>query len=131
MATRRHPPPIDPEYEPDVAIAILPSNAPVGKILTILERDGGVILEDFVDAEELKNIDKIEESTKEGDDQPHTGFPQIPTETRVVSGLVGRSKTVAGICEGSLLTSLREEILTDHFSITCEQFTDQYRIDPS
>ncbi|KAH7007776.1 hypothetical protein EDB80DRAFT_459624 [Ilyonectria destructans] len=131
VATRRHPPPIDPEYEPDVAITILPSNAPVGKILAILERDGGVILENFVGAEELKNIDKeIEESTKEGDDHPHTGFPQIPAETRVVSGLVGRSRTVAGICEGSLLTSLREEILTDHFSITREQFTDQYRIDP-
>lgn len=131
VVTRRHPAPLDPTYEPDVAITKLPATAPIEKILAVLDRDGGLILEDFASPEELVNIDKeLKQSEKEEDRQPHTGFPQIPSETHLVAGLVGKSRTVAALCERPVLSQLREEILTEHFSVTREQFTDQYRIDP-
>ncbi|KAI1387140.1 uncharacterized protein F4822DRAFT_405567 [Hypoxylon trugodes] len=128
---RQPAPPINPSYKPDVEITKLPADTPYGKVLEVLERDGGVIIENFATAEDLEAIEReIKESKKPEDDQPHTGFPIIPSETRVISGLVGRSKTVADICERPLLTKLREEILTEHFSITRERYTDHYRIDP-
>lgn len=131
VATRRYPTPIDPAYKPEVAIAKLAADAPIERILEVLDRDGGVILEDFVSLEELVNIEKeIEVSTRDEDAEPHTGFPQIPSETHLVSGLVGKSKTMASICEKPALTKLRDEILTDHFSITRELYTDTYRIEP-
>ncbi|KAH8895572.1 hypothetical protein GQ53DRAFT_715289 [Thozetella sp. PMI_491] len=131
VATRPAPAPIDPAYEPAVSITKLPATASVDEILAILDRDGGVILESFASQAELRNIEvEIEESKTSEDGQPHTGFPQIPSQTHLVPGLVGRSKTMASLCERPVLARLREEILTDHFSITREQFTDQYHIDP-
>ncbi|KAH8587743.1 hypothetical protein B0O99DRAFT_526259 [Bisporella sp. PMI_857] len=130
-ATRLQPVPIDPAYTPDVEITRLPANAPIEKILDVLDCEGGLILENLVSQDELDSIAKeIEESAKEEDGLPHTAFPQIPTETRLVSCLVGRSKTVAAICETPVLAKLREEVLTDHFSVTREGVTDHYRIDP-
>jgi len=131
VATRPPPPPIDPAYTPDVAITKLPANAPIDTILEVLNRDGGLILENLASQDEMDSITKeMEESANEVDGLPHTAFPQIPKETRLVGGLVGRSKTVAAICERPVLMKLREEILTDHFPITREGITDQYRIDP-
>lgn len=131
VTTRRYPEPIDPSYVPEVSITKLPATAPIGKILAILDRDGGIILEEFATAEELQKIeDEIKESHEEDNGKTHTGLPIIPSETRVVPGLVGRSKTVAELCERPVLNQLREEILVDKFSVTREKFTDHYRIDP-
>lgn len=131
VAKRIYPQPLDPSYVPKVSITRLPATAPIEKILAILDRDGGIILEDFATAEELQQIeDEIKESHSEDNGKTHTGLPIIPSETRVVPGLVGRSKTVAELCERPILNQLREEILIDKFSVTREQFTDHYRIDP-
>ncbi|EEA27087.1 hypothetical protein TMatcc_004638 [Talaromyces marneffei ATCC 18224] len=131
VETRRYPEPLDSSYVPEVSITKLPATAPIEKILAILDRDGGIILEDFATAEELQNIEaEIKESEREDNGKPHTGLPIIPSETRVVPGLVGRSKTVAELCERPVLNQLREEILVDKFSVTREQFTDHYKIDP-
>lgn len=131
VAPRPSPLPIDPGYKPDVAIAKIPANAPIERILEVLDRDGGVILENLASPEDLENIAKeLEESRRAGDEQPHAGFPNIPSETRLVAGLVGKSKTMAGICERPVLTKLREEILTHRFAVTREAFTDHYKIDP-
>ncbi|RDW72861.1 putative phytanoyl-dioxygenase protein [Coleophoma cylindrospora] len=133
LATTVRPPPapIDPSYKPDVEITKLPANSSMERILEVLDRDGGLILENLASEDELDNIAKeIEASAIKEDELPHSAFPQIPSQTRLVSGLVGRSKTVAAICETPVLTKLREEILTDHFSITREGITDQYTIDP-
>lgn len=131
VATRRYPEPLDPSYVPEVSITKLPATAPIEKILAILDRDGGIILEDFATAEELQSIEsEIKESEREDNGKTHTGLPIIPSETRVVPGLVGRSKTVAELCERPVLNQLREEILVDRFSVTREQFTDHYKIDP-
>ncbi|KAF3404342.1 Dioxygenase trt7 [Talaromyces pinophilus] len=131
VATRRYPEPLDPSYVPGVSITKLPATAPIEKILAILDRDGGVILEDFATVEELQSIEnEIKESEREENGKTHTGLPIIPSETRVVPGLVGRSKTVAELCERPVLNQLREEILVDRFSVTREQVTDYYKIDP-
>lgn len=130
VAIRPQPVPIDPAYKPDVEITRLPANSPIEKILNVLDRDGGLILENLVNQDELDRIAKEIEEAKEDDEKPHTGFPTIPSETHLVSGLVGRSKTMAAICESPILSELRKEILTEHFSVTREGVTDHYRIDP-
>ncbi|KAI1250252.1 hypothetical protein MGN70_007305 [Eutypa lata] len=131
VVQRPRPSPIDPGYKPDVAITKLPANAPLQRILDVLDRDGGVILENLASPEELDDISKeLEESRRDGDDQPHAAFPQIPSETRVVGGLVGKSKTIANVCERPVLTKLRGEILTHRFTVTREMYTDHYNIDP-
>jgi swainsonine biosynthesis dioxygenase SwnH1/2 len=84
-----------------------------------------------VSLDDLQRIQtEIQESKSEEDGQPHTGFPNIPNQTNLVPGLVGRSKTIAGICERPVLAKLREEILMEEFSITRERYTDHYRINP-
>ncbi|ETI26750.1 hypothetical protein G647_10195 [Cladophialophora carrionii CBS 160.54] len=51
------PPPIDVSYTPQVSVTTLPATAPIAEILSVLERDGGVILKDLVSAQQLKSIE--------------------------------------------------------------------------
>lgn len=48
----------------------------------------------------------------------------IPKETLVVPGLVGKSPTMAKICESPILESLRSTILTDRFRVLREGMQD-------
>lgn len=52
------PPPIDVSYQPETTITTIPATHPIEYILSILERDGGVILKDLVSPHELAAIDE-------------------------------------------------------------------------
>ncbi|CAG8909172.1 unnamed protein product [Penicillium egyptiacum] len=108
--------PIDPSYQPKTSIVKVPANAPTEHILAIIERDGGMILEKLVSQGELASI---EEESKPWYDKKrrHTdlkatigsdAFHTIPRQTIVVPGLVGKSDTIAAICEHPVLEQLRE-----------------------
>lgn len=115
------PPPIDSSYQPQAALTTIPANTPVEYILAILERDGGVILKDFASQEELAAIEEeLKPWTKDqGCEQKHA-FHIIPPQTFLLPGLVGKSKTVAKICEKPILEDLRREILLEKFTANRE-----------
>jgi len=122
------------DYKPSARIVELPASAPIEEILSVIDRDGGVILNDLVSAEELESIEKeIEKYTKgdryEDDEAFFKGL--IPQETLLIGGLVGKSETLAKICaENRVLEQLRKEILTDIGMRRVENYDLPYHIDP-
>lgn len=132
------PNPIDPSYQPKSSISTIPASTPIDYILPILERDGGVILKDLVSQDELNSINQ---ELKGWSSKPrrHLGskektegdaFPTIPAKTFLVPGLVGKSKTVAQICERPVLEELRQRILLDEFTVNRENFLEPNTIEP-
>ena len=124
------PAPIDSSYEPQVAIRKIPANAHIQDILTIIEQDGGVILTDMVSEEQLAAIDADVEyerarvPTTEG-----SALHIIPKETLAVPGLIGKSDTMAELCEHPVLEQLRKHILEHRFSVIREQIVEENVID--
>ncbi|KAI4195118.1 MAG: hypothetical protein LQ350_007396 [Teloschistes chrysophthalmus] len=94
------PEPFPPDYRPLTHIAELSASAPVEEILSVIDRDGGVILNGLVSHEELRAIDKELEIFVKGDRGEDEGFFKglVPQETILIGGLVGKSDTLAKIC---------------------------------
>ncbi|KAH7109040.1 hypothetical protein EDB81DRAFT_849424 [Dactylonectria macrodidyma] len=119
---RGHPQPTDPSYEPTTSVASISADAPIGEILAIPERDGGWLcmgIDIDVKAHQ-KNVKSTENSA----------LHIIPIETLAVPGLVGKTPTVAKICEFPVLEQLRTHILKDEFSIIREDYVEENAIDP-
>ncbi|OOO12172.1 Phytanoyl-CoA dioxygenase [Aspergillus oryzae] len=130
------PAPIDPSYQPTASIEKVPSTTPIEYILAILERDGGVILTDLVSKDELSAIEqdlkpwkqkhrRHLDPTVDGD-----AFTTIPPQTTLIPGLVGKSKTIAQICEHPVLEQLRQRILRDDFVLYREGNAEPNTLDP-
>lgn len=118
-------------YEPDVLIKKLPANASIEDILTVLEEDGGIILTDLISTDQLATIDADVEFQKEkAPTTEGSALSIIPKETLAVPGLVGKSDTVAKICEHPVLEQLRKQILEYRFSVIREDFVEENVIDP-
>lgn len=136
--TPTYPEPIDPSYRPKVSIAKVPATTPIEYILAIIERDGGVILEDFASAAELDAISNevkpwSQVQRQSASDNPSAktdAFTIMPEQTIIVPGLVGKSKTAADICEKPILEELRQNILTEKFNVHREDFVEPNTIDP-
>jgi swainsonine biosynthesis dioxygenase SwnH1/2 len=126
------PEPIDPSYTPTASITQLPATSPVEDILTVLDRDGGIILTDFASLEDLAAIDRDVEAHRAQTRTTEKGALQIiPKETLAVPGLVGKSPTMVKICESSpILENLRTEILQDKFTVKREDIVEENVIDP-
>lgn len=126
-----HPDPIDASYKPSASITRLPADAPIDSILDVIERDGGLILTNFASAEQLAAIDDdVSKHAESARSQGTSGIPIIPKETLVVPGLVGKSDTVAQICESPVLDEIRSRILSDTFTVQREDIAEENRIDP-
>ncbi|RAQ52625.1 phytanoyl-CoA dioxygenase [Aspergillus flavus] len=130
------PAPIEPSYQPTASIEKVPSTTPIEYILAILERDGGVILTDLVSKDELSAIEqdlkpwnqkhrRHLDPTVDGD-----AFTTIPPQTTLIPGLVGKSKTVAQICEHPVLEQLRQRILRNDFVLYREGNAEPNTLDP-
>jgi swainsonine biosynthesis dioxygenase SwnH1/2 len=126
------PQPFDPSYKPKVSITKLPANSPIEEILKVIERDGGVILTDFVPTEELAAVDADVESYRaKTRSTEKSAMHIVPKETLAVPGLVGKSPTMAKICgEHPVLESLRKNILEERFSVIREDHIEENCIDP-
>lgn len=124
------PPPLDPTYKSTVKIAELPITASVDEMIDILDRDGGLILNDLVTSEQLSQIEK-DTSPWTGDNAiVHNGFAIVPKETHLVGGLVGKSPTIATLCEHPHLVELRKRILTDHGHGPQEEIQYPWHVEP-
>ena len=124
-------PPIDASYQPSRAVTKIPATSPLEEILANLDRDGGVILTDFVS---LESLDKIDEElgpyTKPAGD--HAGYDNlIGKNTVVVAGLVGKSDTIANILDtNETIEKLLKIILEERYTAVFEQHTEDIVVEP-
>ena len=124
-------PPIDASYQPSTAITRIPATSSLEEILAILERDGGVILTDFVSLENLDKIDEeLEPYTKRIGDHP--GYDDlVGKKTLVIPGLVGKSDTIANILDtNEILEKLLKVILEERYPAVFEQHTEELVVEP-
>lgn len=93
-------------------------------------RDGGLIIDDFVSPKDMDKI-KSEIAAAEGDIvRDNSAIGIVPKETKLTPGLVGKSDTIASVCEAPLLTSLRNELLADEWIINREGIEEVRALDP-
>ncbi|KAK1140646.1 hypothetical protein N8T08_009958 [Aspergillus melleus] len=133
------PSPIDPDYKPPRSLKTIPASTPIEYILARLERDGGVILRDRVSPHDLAAIStelepwngRLARHPAEGEaSSSGDAFTTIPAQTTLVPGLVGKSPTVAQICELPVLGGLRQRILRDEFTVNREGHMEPNVINP-
>ncbi|KAF2965340.1 hypothetical protein GQX73_g8243 [Xylaria multiplex] len=121
----------DPSYKPSRAITKLPATSSLEDILAVMERDGGVILTDFVS---LETLDKIDEEL-----EPYTGAIKesdsydnfIGKKTLVIPGLVSKSDTIANILDtNETIEKLLKVLLEERYTAVYEGHTEEIVIDP-
>lgn len=86
---------------------------------------------DFATSEELASIDEdieIYRGTTQSTEK--SALHIIPKETLSVPGLVGKSPTIAKLCESPVLEKLRTSMLQESFGVIREDFIEENTIDP-
>ncbi|RMZ73568.1 phytanoyl- dioxygenase [Pyrenophora seminiperda CCB06] len=124
-------PAIEASYQPSRSVTKIPATSPLDKILEILERDGGVILTDFVSCETLDKIDmELEPYTKPPvDSDSYDDF--IGKKTLVIPGLVGKSDTIANILDtNETIEELLKVILEERYPAVFENHTEELVVEP-
>ena len=124
-------PPVDASYQPSRVITKIPATSSLEEVLAILERDGGVVLTDFVSPETLDKIDEeLEPYTKPiVDNDSYNDF--IGKKTLVIPGLVGKSDTIANILDtNEMIEKLLKVILEESYPAVFEQHTEKLVVDP-
>ncbi|KAI1179731.1 phytanoyl-CoA dioxygenase [Nemania sp. FL0916] len=125
------PPPIDPSYVPSVSLTKLPATAPIQSIISILERDGALILTDLVSSHDVAAINnEIEPYVEKAKAETHAAYDLIPKQTVMVPGVVGKSPTMARIAEFEVIDKLRTSVLQKKCSATWEDRTEEFTIGP-
>ncbi|CAG8980672.1 hypothetical protein HYALB_00007164 [Hymenoscyphus albidus] len=127
---RPPPPPLDADYKPSVRIAELPIIASVDEMIEILDRDGAFILNNLLSPEQLAQVEKDTLDWTGDKAINQNGLAIVPKETLLVGGLVGKSPTMASLCEHPHLVELRRRILTEEGSRQQEEIDYPYHIDP-
>lgn len=124
------PTPFSVDYRPSSYIEELSANAPIEELISAIDRHGGIIVNDLLSIEQLQCVEQeLQVHSKERDED---GFFKglVPQETQLIGGLVGKSDTLAKICEHPVLEELRKTILTDHGKRRVEEYDLPYHIDP-
>jgi swainsonine biosynthesis dioxygenase SwnH1/2 len=131
MAAIPHPPPLDPSYHPTASVKHLPKTASLEDVISVLEQDGGLIIDNFVSPQDVSQVasDVAKHHNIVDEKLETTAISIIPKETVLTPGLVGLSPTVAEICEHPLLDGLRKKILTDTWTVTREGYEDHRSTD--
>ncbi|TGJ83466.1 hypothetical protein E0Z10_g5291 [Xylaria hypoxylon] len=124
-------PHFDASYQPSREITKIPATSSLEEILTLLDRDGAVILTDFIS---LETLDKIDEEL-----QPYT-HPIVENDsydnfigkkTLVLPGLVGKSDTVANILDtNETIEKLLKVILEERHPAVFEEHTEELVVEP-
>ncbi|KAK5989563.1 Dioxygenase swnH2 [Cladobotryum mycophilum] len=130
-STLRLLPPIDASYQPSRAVTKIPATSSLEEILAILERDGGVILTDFVSPETLDKVDEeLEPYTKPPvDSDSYDNF--IGKKTLVIPGLIGKSDTLADLLDtNETIDKLLTTLLEERYPAVWEEHTEDLVVDP-
>lgn len=124
-------PPIDASYQPARAITKIPATSSLDEILAHLERDGGVILTDFVSLETMNRInDELEPYVKPiAETDGYDDF--IGRKTLVIPGLVGKSDTIANILDNNeTIDKLLKVLLEERYPAVFENHTEELVTEP-
>lgn len=124
-------PPIDASYQPSRAVTKIPATSSLDEILAILERDGGVILTNFVPLETMDKIDEDLEPymTPIAETDGYDNF--IGRQTLVMAGLVGKSDTIANILDtNETIEKLLEVILEERYPAVFETHVEELVSEP-
>jgi len=124
-------PPIDASYQPARAIPKIAAMSSHEDILAALEKDGGVILTDFVSVETMNNINEELEpwATASTNNEGYNNF--IGKKTVVTPGLVGKSDTIANIIDtNEIFDQLLQTILLEQYTATFESHTEELVTEP-
>lgn len=125
------PSPIDSSYVPSVSITRIAATAPIEDMITILERDGALILTNLVANQDIADVNsEIEPYVDRARAETHSAYDLIPKQTIVVPGVVGKSPTMANIAEFEVIDALRTSILQKSCTATWEDRTEHFNIDP-
>jgi ectoine hydroxylase-related dioxygenase (phytanoyl-CoA dioxygenase family) len=130
-STPRLLPPIDASYQPPKAVTKIPATSSLDEILAHLERDGGVILTDFVSQETMDKVDEeLEPYNKPiAETDGYDNF--IGRKTLVIPGLVGKSDTIANILDtNETIEKLLKIILEERYSAIFENHTEELVTEP-
>jgi ectoine hydroxylase-related dioxygenase (phytanoyl-CoA dioxygenase family) len=130
-STPRLLPPIDASYQPSKAVTKIPATSSLDEILAHLERDGGVILTDFVSQETMDKVDEeLEPYNKPiAETDGYDNF--IGRKTLVIPGLVGKSDTIANILDtNETIEKLLKIILEERYSAIFENHTEELVTEP-
>lgn len=124
-------PPIDPSYKPQTGLKKLPVTTSLPTLLSTLSHDGALILTNLATPSTLSAIeDELQPHIPSKPTISNGALAIIPPETLVIPGLVGKSPTVASLCEHSVLDALRSAILRETYSIIREDVIEQHAIEP-
>jgi ectoine hydroxylase-related dioxygenase (phytanoyl-CoA dioxygenase family) len=124
-------PPIDASYQPSRSITKIPATSSLDDILEILERDGGVILTDFVSLETLDKIDMELEPYSKPPVESDSYDDFIGKKTLVIPGLIGKSDTIASILDtNETIEKLLKVILEERYPAVFENHTEELVIEP-
>jgi swainsonine biosynthesis dioxygenase SwnH1/2 len=112
--------PLDPSFVPSVSLTKLPATSLTADIVAALDRDGGVILTNYVSKQDVNNIQEELRPYQTKDeafkDAPvNAALEIVSSSTHLIHGLVGKSPTMAKVCESETLENVRNEILTERF----------------
>ncbi|PVI03269.1 hypothetical protein DM02DRAFT_521225 [Periconia macrospinosa] len=124
-------PPIDASYEPARSITKIPSTSSLDDILSHIEKDGGVILTDFVPLETMDKIDEeLEPYTKP--DAEKDGYDNFfGKKTLVIPGLVGKSETIANILDtNETIDKLLKILLEERYPAVFENHVEELVTEP-
>ncbi|RWA14350.1 hypothetical protein EKO27_g712 [Xylaria grammica] len=124
-------PHIDPSYQPSKTITKIPATSSLEEILMIMERDGGVILTDFVSLETLDKIDEELEPYTQSIAESDCYDNFIGKKTLVIPGLVSKSDTIANIIgNNETIDKLLKVILEERYPAVFEEHTEELVISP-
>lgn len=129
-STSAFPAPIDKSYTPSISLRTLPATSSLEEVLSILDRDGGLIIEDFVTHTHVSAM-KTEIDSFDTSDHINTAISILPSQTNVVPGIIGKSPTAVSIVSTDpLLLALQDKLLTDRYTVIREGVAEERQIDP-
>lgn len=130
-STPRLLPPVDASYQPARSAIKLPATAPLEDILEVLDRDGGVILTNFVTQGTMDKIDEELEPHVKAISANDSYDDFIGKKTLVIPGLVGKSDTIANILDtNETIEQLLKVLLEERYPAVFEQHTEELVVDP-
>ena len=124
-------PPIDASYQPARAVTKIPATSSLDDILAHLDRDGGVILTNFVSQETMDKIDEDLEPYQQPIAQTDGYDNFIGRNTLVMPGLVGKSDTIANILDtNETIDKLLKVLLEERYPAVFETHVEELVSEP-
>lgn len=124
--------PIDASYKPTRHLTKIPATSSIDEILEVLERDGGVILTDFISHDTLDQIDRELEPWAVQPIAENDSYDDFfGRKTLVIPGLVEKSETITSILDkNETIDQLLKILLTEKYPAVFEHQVEELVTEP-